>query len=106
MPVVPISTGLQSERPAVSPWACEWECCTGNCSADYRECLNPVAPVRLASKPVNDEQPLTQGQRIAVGAVTVAGVVLTAIALFLAGYLVGSAHSDAAPVAKPARVMA
>ena len=76
MPAIPVSIGLQADRPAVAPWPCEWECCTGDCSAEYRACLQPVAPGRLSSKPASADQPLTQGQRIAVGAVTVAIVVL------------------------------
>ena len=104
MPSIPVSIGLQADRPAVSPWPCEWECCTGNCTADYRVCLKPFAHGMLGSKPINSDQPLTQGQRISVGVATIAVVVLTAAALFGVGYLVGSAHPDAAPAAK-ARVM-
>ena len=105
MPAIPVSVGLQADRPAVSPWPCEWECCTGNCSADYRECLQPAGLGLLGAKPASADQPLTQGQRIAVGVVSVATVVLLAIAAFGAGYLVGSAHPAPAPAAKPARVM-
>ena len=24
------------------PWPCEWECCTGNCTENSRECLRPA----------------------------------------------------------------
>ena len=56
----------------------------------------------LGSKPASAEQPLTRGQRISVGVVAVAVVVLFAVAVFGVGYLAGSAHPI---LPKPARVM-
>ena len=68
MPAIPVSTGLQAdpnswidgpvqivlstdgsggggaERPAIAPWPCEWESCTGaHCTVYYRECRDPLS---------------------------------------------------------------
>ena len=91
MTALPVSTGLQAERI----------CCDGLCNQG-RDCPLRDAPGLLGSKPVSAEQPLTQGQRIAVGVVAVAVVVLFAVAVFGVGYLAGSAHPI---LPKPARVM-
>ena len=93
MPSLPVSAGMQAERT----------CCDGLCNQG-RDCPMRDAPGRLGSKPVSADRPLTQGWLIFVGTVAVATVVLLALAVFGAGYLVGSAQYDRAPAAK-ARVM-
>ena len=110
MLALPISTGLQSESGNAYRTCCDGLCNQGrDCPLSNARLRNafatPAAPGRLGSKPASTEQPLTQGWLIFVGTVAVATVVLLALAVFGAGYLVGSAQYDRAPAAKPARVM-
>ena len=72
------SGGGGAERPAVAPWPCEWESCTGNCTAERRECMQAYAPGRLGSRDYEDaaDPPLGwRGRMVLIGLLGISAAV-------------------------------